>query len=235
MPVSWFNSTSGAAVQFSLVSLQDGQSSSWQRANGKSLRAKTYWSCRSGCVGQCERCFQETLGPLTKEESRLNATGHLNIIANQTHCLREYPSVNAFQWRNAPCKKLHLMVCTDVPISTAFISDHVWLSVLFYSNCDEEAILFLLQWMFTWFTADIERVCSVSVCVGGRVLVHLRVWMLELTREVHCMWAYFSIHAYVSKCFHDTRWGHAWGSTCLQTVACMQIKDGDVVFFLQIK
>lgn len=76
-----------------------------------------------------------------------------------------------------------------------------------------------------WFTTDIEQEC------GGGLLVPLRVSMLEVAREVNHMWVCFSIHAYVSKCLHGTRSGHAWGGTSLQTVAYMLIEQGEFLFF----
>ncbi len=53
-----------------------------------------------------------TLGPLIKVEQCLNATGYLNIIANQVHPFMAavYPSANGFfQQDNAPCHKARIV------------------------------------------------------------------------------------------------------------------------------
>lgn len=112
----------------------------------------------------------------------------------------------------------NILILVRIILSCTFLShDPAQCPTLF--QLDEEDHIILLQWMVTWFTTDIQRVGR------GGLLVHLGVWMLELTREVHCMWAYFSIHAYMSKCFHGPAWRHAWAS--LQTLACMQNTLGD--------
>ena len=53
-----------------------------------------------------------TIGPLIKVEQRLNATGYLNIIANQVHPFMAavYPSMNGFlQQDNSPCHKTRIV------------------------------------------------------------------------------------------------------------------------------
>ena len=53
-----------------------------------------------------------TLGSLIKLEQRLNATGYLNIIANQVYLFMTavYPSANGFiQQNNAPCHKARIV------------------------------------------------------------------------------------------------------------------------------
>ena len=53
-----------------------------------------------------------TLGLLIKVEQHLNATGYLNIIANQVHPFMTavYPSANGFlQQDNAPCHKARIV------------------------------------------------------------------------------------------------------------------------------
>ena len=53
----------------------------------------------------------DTLCPLIKVEQRLNATGYLNIFANQVHPFMAamYPSANGFlQQNNSPCHKIRI-------------------------------------------------------------------------------------------------------------------------------
>ena len=53
-----------------------------------------------------------TLGPLIEVEQHFNATGYLNIIANQVHPFMAamYPTANRFlQQDNAPCHKARLV------------------------------------------------------------------------------------------------------------------------------
>lgn len=104
---------------------------------------------------------------------------------------REFKS--CMQWL-APRLQFHWSI-----LSCDAYSDHtVWVSVLF-----------LFRWWrgrpYYFASLDFHMVYR-WYWTGVGVLVHLRVWMLELTWEVCCMWVCFSSHAYVSNCLHGTRW-----------------------------
>ncbi len=153
------------------------------------LQANTYRSHRSDCV----LCFQETPNVLIKEGPLLN---HRTI--SQSNALLYCCSVNlsvdeCSSQRGLFRKEIKILNCWWF-VSRFFQTFHIilWCTFtsygltqcpilfyfLFFWNGDKEDHIILLQWTLTWFTADIERVCC------GRLLVRLRVSVLEVTWEV---------------------------------------------------
>lgn len=88
------------------------------------LQSKTYWSCHSDYVWQCELCFQETLGLLIKGESRLNSTGHLNILLS-IKCI-PLLLLTAYSSVNASFKSVVLYIVGDSGKIWAFLKGCIW-------------------------------------------------------------------------------------------------------------
>lgn len=180
--------------------LRKGQSSSWHKLTGRQEKTNRL---RSACGLQCELCFADTLSPLRKEESHMNASDHPTIIGVQLHCLilALWTQVSLSVNRTADSKtslggfhKLHLLCNFSSSSYAMMCSLHmVWLTALFCEH-DEEDHIILLQW-------DSNGLLLMPSACSTHLLGIFRSCVWEFARVVHCMWVFLAfMHIWVNVC-----------------------------------